>query len=565
MNTSNLPRKCRTFTNLTACFLVVLLARTLSAQGIPGTLLDAEEIRSVLLVPFPFSYPNDLPRNHAPTINAKGETAFPIVTQLGVGGPPVTSVWFEANSATQLLMGEVFDAPGIPGDVQPVLGAAFPPSYNAKRRISVRGGLTGEGVTTSNDLTLWSGPVSALRVIAREGFAAPDVAVGIHFKNFGLPSLNSHGAVSFNGTLTGPGVDSQNEKGIWVDDGTSGRLLVREGDAAPGTEANTVFDSLEQPQIVESGDVLFIGTLRGPSGRLNQQIGRGYWAERNGQIEKVARGGDPAPGFNGDTEYSFVTGAHMNRSGDIAFYASLTGPAVRPGTDAIWREDQGVVKLVAMEGQPAPVGLNGVTIGEMEFLISHNNNGDVAWRGEVAGVGLGISEANNDTLFVSKDGNLEVVAREGDPVPGSSGSSTETFRSFSYPVLNDQGQVAFLAETSNSRLGIWAQDISGGLQMIALENAEFDVDDTAGVDMRTIQRLRFYDGRSGQDGSLTGFNDHGQIGFAAQFSDGTQGIFVSDRVLIPEPGVLSLALYAILLICTTRATSPQRVARGEWA
>jgi hypothetical protein len=47
---------------------------------------------------------------------------------------------------------------------------------------------------------------------------------------------------------------------------------------------------------------------------------------------------------------------------------------------------------------------------------------------------------------------------------------------------------------------------------------------------------------------LTAFNDNGQYAFAAGFSDGTSGVFVSSAAAIPEPSVIALAGLAALLV-----------------
>ena len=88
--------------------------------------------------------------------------------------------------------------------------------------------------------------------------------------------------------------------------------------------------------------------------------------------------------------------------------------------------------------------------------------------------------------------------------------------------------------------------------MIALERADLDVDDTTGFDVRNIRHLRFYDGRSSQDGSLTGFNDRGEVAFAAEFLDGTQGVFVSTAATIPEPSTALLILLAATILDVER-------------
>ncbi len=75
------------------------------------------------------------------------------------------------------------------------------------------------------------------------------------------------------------------------------------------------------------------------------------------------------------------------------------------------------------------------------------------------------------------------------------------------------------------------------MTLIAREGDLLDVEDGPGTDFRTISRLLFFDfsNTGNGDGRASSFNDLGQLVFSASFTDGTQGIFVSDLVAIPEP------------------------------
>jgi len=49
--------------------------------------------------------------------------------------------------------------------------------------------------------------------------------------------------------------------------------------------------------------------------------------------------------------------------------------------------------------------------------------------------------------------------------------------------------------------------------------------------------------RDGWSGRPSGFNNLGQFAFWARFTDGSSGIFVSNRVAVPEPS----SMFAILM------------------
>ena len=50
-----------------------------------------------------------------------------------------------------------------------------------------------------------------------------------------------------------------------------------------------------------------------------------------------------------------------------------------------------------------------------------------------------------------------------------------------------------------------------------------------------------------EDGRRSGFNDRGQLAFWAQFTDGTEGVFVTNLVAVPEPSGCYLLALGLLL------------------
>jgi hypothetical protein len=104
-----------------------------------------------------------------------------------------------------------------------------------------------------------------------------------------------------------------------------------------------------------------------------------------------------------------------------------------------------------------------------------------------------------------------------------------------YPSLNSAGQIAFRAEligdgvdSSNDR-GIWATDANGDLQLIARTGDQLEV---APGDSRTLAELDFVSVSNNSDGRRSAFNNVGQLAFWASFTDGSQGVFVSNKVAI---------------------------------
>ena len=129
--------------------------------------------------------------------------------------------------------------------------------------------------------------------------------------------------------------------------------------------------------------------------------------------------------------------------------------------------------------------------------------------------------------------------------------------------LNNAGQIAFAASLTGSGVdsmndrGIWATDHTGALQLIARTG---DLLEVAPANFRTIRELYFVAGASNSDGRPSGFNNFGQLAFWARFTDGTEGVFVSNRVIIAEPASLALlALGVPLLTCRKTLCKAERI------
>ena len=108
-----------------------------------------------------------------------------------------------------------------------------------------------------------------------------------------------------------------------------------------------------------------------------------------------------------------------------------------------------------------------------------------------------------------------------------------TFESFAEGVLNDRGQVAFRQSLAGAGVdvtndfAIWATDSTGALQLIAREGDKLEV---SPGDFRTISGLNRTDHTANSNGWPSAFNNLGQLAFWASFTDGSQGIFVSNKV-----------------------------------
>jgi hypothetical protein len=173
-----------------------------------------------------------------------------------------------------------------------------------------------------------------------------------------------------------------------------------------------------------------------------------------------------------------------------------------------------------------------------------NSKGQIAFVGRLSGDGVDLS--NDTALWSDASGSLALIAREGDLAPGTSGGRFHEIDGTL--ALNSGGQVAFGARLQGHShawpgpFGIWAQDKSGTLRLVALVGETVEV---GPGDFRSFSNVNF-DCCAGGEEQNQYFNERGQVAFVARFTDGSEGIFVSDVATVPEPG--SLALISIGLI-----------------
>ncbi len=320
------------------------------------------------------------------------------------------------------------------------------------------------------------------RTVVFTGDPSPGLEAGVSYSGGGLPSINSAGQVAFRGWLQGPGVDSTNNVGIWSEGAGNLTLVARQGEHAPGTEADVVFSSLSFPVLNQAGRTAFYGTLQGPGVDLTNDTG--VWSNNSGAVDLIVREGQPVPGtppgvvFNtirSDGDWSSLSPVKLplfNSAGQTAFQGFLAGPDVTIDNDAgIWSNGSGSLSLIAREGSQAPGTEPGVLF--RQFGADHpplGDGGHTAFFARLTGPGV-TNFVNDQGIWSDVGGTLTLLARTGDSAPGMAGGAA--FNSLQRPVINGAGQIAFSGGTLESvsggewefGAGIWSQR-SGSLSLI---------------------------------------------------------------------------------------------------
>ena len=175
--------------------------------------------------------------------------------------------------------------------------------------------------------------------------------------------------------------------------------------------------------------------------------------------------------------------------------------------------------------------------------------------------GIGVDSTNRYGIWLGDHATgLHLIVRCGNQAPGT--AAGVNFDALTEPVLNGTGQVAFLASLVGSGVddtnndGIWATDATGSLRLIVRTG---DMVEVGTNDFRMIDDLSMVLRHGSSDGRPSAFNDLGQLAFRASFTDGSEGILVSDLGAVPEPH--SSALLAVgaplFLSWASRRRSPR--------
>jgi hypothetical protein len=146
-----------------------------------------------------------------------------------------------------------------------------------------------------------------------------------------------------------------------------------------------------------------------------------------------------------------------------------------------------------------------------------NADGSVAFAAELS---------TGPALFLrNAQGQLSVVAQSGQPAPEASGATWKKFVSFALPDGSESG-VIVLAEVTGAgvskknKLGLWAQDETGNLVFIARAGSAIPGGDASKI----VSKLAVLNALPPAQGSSRSYNDERSIAFLATFTDRSQAI-----------------------------------------
>jgi hypothetical protein len=289
------------------------------------------------------------------------------------------------------------------------------------------------------------------------------------------------------------------------------------GQPAPGFGGQSFSEFPYHSYTGESNHVVFLASVNAPYRHAQPN---GIFLNHDAQTSLVAKAGQPAPGFAPDVIIqSFDINFHKaNRFGQVVFESTLAGPGIdNTGDDntnafANWIYSDGQLTKIAQFREPA-AGIPGA-IYRTFSRTTINDQGNVAFAGDLVN-GNGINPGNDGVFWYGNPSNLQVLAREGDPLPGR-GASYFELTGFNYPVLSSNGYVAFGARTGPFIHDAFIVGTPGNLTTVAM------TDDPAPGTSTTFRN------------STTGFthidvNNFGVMSFGAVLNDGTYALYVGGR------------------------------------
>lgn len=345
--------------------------------------------------------------------------------------------------------------------------------------------------------------------VVSEGEKASNLSESVY--RYGLPAFNDSGDLTFvasygageikpavrldpNDPAAHAGGAVKN-LGLFLRNANGLKSLVKLGDEVPNMPST--FSMINNPSTNNKGTSAFIGTYSDPDGR-------GLFFVEEGKLRLIVRSGQRLSATEEGTfsEHYFPT--QINERNEVAFFARLSDKS------GIFLARPSGLETIAIIGKPSPVkGGNYIGFGNRPPAI--NDKGEVAFVGFYEGAEPGRG------LFLKGAGAAQIIAKSGDPVPGS----TNNFTDFYSPAINARGDIAFIASFGGRNRGIFIKTAKG-IETIAV----------------TEQPVP----GGGKDEGFNNFtrpaiNDRGEVVFYAQSRSPTTGVDLG-IYLRDEKGVL---------------------------
>ena len=297
---------------------------------------------------------------------------------------------------------------------------------------------------------IWAGTQGNLQLLALDGQPAVGFAGRIYNVASAVPdhvSINHANRLAFMGTAAN---ELNSVDAVWAGTPDNLQVVAYQDMDAPGFVAGSrVLYLSNPPQINEADEVAFTAGVEEPGAGIAWDT---LYLRTGGGLTRMFDPKSIPPGFDAGDEYGVILNYHLGGEGKAVFLSPVF-LANNQTQDALFAVDDGVVRLIAQEGDQIP----GAT-GDLHFenFTQHyiNGAGDVAFMAGVSGnaaqTGIWIDNGSGELLEIARIGQpLEVAPGDARIVESLSLVDSD----YSDPQItpfNDAGQLVFLARFANS-------------------------------------------------------------------------------------------------------------------
>ena len=304
-----------------------------------------------------------------------------------------------------------------PGDTVPgVSGATFQtadhPEFDRQGNIRFLGRISSPEITWANSEGFWRQNAADGRIELLTRITAP-LPGGVDGETIKSWAAFGNGLALV--TLTGPTVDANRDLALVDLRSETASTLVREAQPVPGMKPGTRFESmieLGQSDSTES-NVVFSAQLVGPG--ITVENDSGLWAHNSKGLRQVVREGDLPPG--GSSPFYEFTAKNVDSLGRAAFIGHFYGvdPKARLFENGLYAERHGEIEELLRTSAQAPGLASSIQINRIDYPRM-NAGGHLTVHVELSGAG--VNADNDQAVFVDRGNGVELLLREGEPVPG---------------------------------------------------------------------------------------------------------------------------------------------------
>jgi hypothetical protein len=395
----------------------------------------------------------------APAFGGAGTDFAATLSGSAVTGSNSSGVWGRNAGGLQLLARSGSQAPGTAAGVHFADLLYLVNGFEAERAL-VAANLGGPGVTTDNNEGFWTDRTGPLTLLLREGSQAPDTQPGVVFGAaqflgspypFRLLQVNHQGRIAVQGNLVGPGTDTFSNEAIFAERSGQLRLVMREGDPAPGAGGGATFGgnsvNLQTYSLSFNslGHVAFDVMLGGSQHGVTT-----LYSDHRGSLAPVVMPGDPAPGTNLD--FGIVASPILSDGGRIAFRAALSDAGQWPPI-GIWWDQPGTLSALVVPGQQVPGRPPGVTFLGTHYIHGFNAAGQIAFSGEISDP---VSTSATVLVLAGPTGAMRIVAQQGQSFDvAGDGTDMRVVDRITTGGLNENGVLVFRLDFIGGTSGIF--------------------------------------------------------------------------------------------------------------